>query len=122
ADIGDRKAVEPVIRLLHEARALSDADREEACIYVLAYLGEPNVFQEIEISLHSRSADVRMRAADVLGKLGIQDAIKPLVDVMGDEEISVRRDALKALAKYYSRDESVSQAIISALNDEHPAI
>jgi len=93
-ELGDNRAVEPLIPLLGDADA-------NVRVYAAGALGEinkdPRAFAVLITALGDTGAQVRWSAAGALGKLGDIRAVGPLVVLLGDADISVRGSAARAL-------------------------
>ncbi len=59
--------------------------------------------------------DVRMTAAQSLGELGDESAVRPLLDALNDTDVSVRESAALALANFEGRD--VAEALMILLKE-----
>jgi HEAT repeat protein len=56
-------------------------------------------FDRILMFLSSEDSEIRVAAADVLGRLGDRRAVEPLFKACLDEEIRVKQAALEALSR-----------------------
>lgn len=96
-DIGDSRAVEPLI----DALCQSDNEREEEAIEeALVNIGKPAV-ESIIKALKQEDIDLRWGLAKVLGNIGDSRAVEPLIEVLKDEneDEQVLREAAIALGK-----------------------
>jgi len=94
-NIGDPRAVEPLIR------ALGDKDwrvRMEAAV-ALGNIGDPRAVEPLIQALGDKSGSVRRVAARALGEIGDPRAVEPLTRALRDENQYVRRVAAGALGK-----------------------
>ncbi|MDD5017339.1 MAG: HEAT repeat domain-containing protein [Eubacteriales bacterium] len=64
---------------------------------------------------------VRRVAAKILGDIGDSQAIKPLINMLGDADLNVRMDAAKALGRIKD-DNAVNQALRDAQRHENKDI
>jgi HEAT repeat protein len=94
SNIGDSRAVEPLIRLLHDAHSDVRWNAAEA----LGKIGEPTVEPLIR-ALMDGSNDVRQNAAQALGTVGDARAVEPLIRALGDSDWRVLWNAARALGK-----------------------
>jgi HEAT repeat protein len=97
--------VEPLIKLLQDC----DIPGQEMSIKIVRSKAIKLLIQDL------KSSDVRMRAAEALGKIGSGKAIAPLIRALQDEYASVRGSAAEALGKI-GNDKAV-EALIRALKD-----
>jgi HEAT repeat protein len=72
--------------------------------------------------LKSRSAETRAEAAESLGKIGMAEAVEPLVGALSDKDASVRRAAASALWEASEVSKAAIPALRSALTDPDVAV
>ena len=81
---------------------------------------DSRVIAELRVATSSERASERQLSADLLGRLGADDATADLERLTGDEEASVRRTALEALTKL--APDSAEPSLEQALNDEDAGV
>lgn len=98
------------IGVLAAALRLPDVVVRERAVVALAYVGSAEAFELLREALQDSSADIRYRAARVLGARGAHDAIPLLIEqiVIGDHDVEAA-DALAGLAE----DAEVAWRIVS---------
>jgi hypothetical protein len=77
-------------------------------------------FPDILTQLSSRDSGVREKIAKELGDSKNPDAVKPLVNLLGDADESVRRAAAEALGK--TREEKAIEPLTKAISDPEPVV
>ena len=92
SEIGDERAVEPLIQALKD----KDSDVREVAAEVLVKIGEPAVEPLIR-ALKDENQFVRWGAALALGEIGDKRAVEPLINALKDEDSDVRMEAAEAL-------------------------
>ena len=85
----------------------------------LVEIGEPIVEPLIQ-ALNDESEDVRLRAAEALGKIGDTRAVEPLIQALKDKRVSVQMNTAEALGKM--GDERAVKPLIQALKDEYDSV
>jgi len=70
--------------------------------------------------LQDNSAKVRKTAVNILGKIGGERVVEPLIFALKDNDRNVRRTAVKALGKI--KDSRVVEALNTALQDEDSSV
>jgi HEAT repeat protein len=93
-DLGDEKAVEPLITALK--RDETSGVRWKAA-EALSKIGNPAV-ESLIATLQYPDEDVRWKAAIALGGIGNTDAIEPLIHLLSDDDRFVRSRAAHALS------------------------
>ncbi len=85
----------------------------------LRRIGSPAVPSLVR-SLKSPDAAVRMRAADVLGRMGpdAKDAVPDLIEALGDDEATVRKMSIRALGQIGPGAAAAVPALIRILNED----
>ncbi len=93
-DLGDPRAVEPLIK------ALGDYNNgvREAATEALPKFGEHAVRPLIE-ALWDANKDVRRAATEALVRLGDPRATEPLIKLLGDKDNRIRKAAINALVR-----------------------
>jgi len=109
-NIGDSRAVEPLIRALGDADSYVRQNAAEA----LGKIGEPTVEPLIR-TLIEGSNDVRGNAAQALGTIGDSRAVEPLIRALGDSDWRVLWNAARALGKI--GDPRAVEPLIQLLRD-----
>jgi HEAT repeat protein len=134
-EIGDRRAVEPLIGMLsnddswYAATALdglgwvpeTDGQRVAYLIALsdwesIVELGEPAVERLIK-ALEEDNFQLNLDAAMALGKIGDTRAVEPLINELGDKNWNLRKEAAEALGKI--DDKRAVEPLIKALKDGH---
>ncbi|MEX2720691.1 MAG: HEAT repeat domain-containing protein, partial [Candidatus Wukongarchaeota archaeon] len=135
-EIGDAKAVEPLIQALKEENkgirwnavgaldklGWKPEDDIEKALYLIAKeewdklvrLGEPAVEPLIQ-ALKDKDINVRRGAAETLGKIGDARAVEPLTQSLKDGDKDVRRNSTRALGKI---GEPAVEPLMMALKDK----
>ena len=80
----------------------------------------PGATRELLAGLGSPSPRTRAEAAQKLGDTGDSRYVTPLVPLLGDTDIGVRRAAIAALARL--RDDAALGPLLRALQDPNPAV
>jgi HEAT repeat protein len=138
--MGDRRAVEPLVRRLEEpAKGFYKERVQMAIIRALAKLGDPRAVESLIAALEDRGRDVQVEAAKALGEIGDKRAVEPLVTALKHEHslqaagepasfepvvaaqmknryAPVRVAAARALGKI--GDKRGVEALVSVLNDD----
>jgi len=122
--IGDPRAVEPLIEALRDkdsdvcytaAKALEKIEPE----WYKTEVAKKQVPEFINALRHEYSG-VRKAAAEALGKIGDQRAVKPLIEALRDKDSDVRKAAAKALGKI--GDQRAVESLIQALRNNDPDV
>jgi len=90
-------------------------------IEFLAHRGRPEFLQHIAPKLKHKHPLVRQTACAALGTIRNPEGIPLLIETLKDPETSVRRSALKALAKYLD-DKTAQTAVIDCVEDKDPSV
>jgi HEAT repeat protein len=90
-DIGDKRAVEPLIK------ALSDGGQEvrESAARALGEIGDKRAVKPLIKALEDEDYSVRAIAAGALGNIGDKRAVEPLIKALKDKDFNVRYKAAK---------------------------
>jgi HEAT repeat protein len=99
--IGDRRATEPVSRLLQA----KDRVRREMAVTALGDLGDPAAVEPLIVALKDRSPAVASSAAKVLAELGDPRAIEPLRHLEKSRRPELQRAARESIARLQGRKE-----------------
>jgi len=88
-------------------------------IYGFSHMGQEVVPSLIELLSHDQ-VDVRVRAADTLGDLGLQakSSLSALFDKMSDQDDKVRHHAAEAMGTIAPDDDTAVEPLTKALTDE----
>jgi len=92
-EIGDTRAVEPLIQVLKD----KDRDGRLTAARVLGVIGDTRAVEPLIQLLRDEDRGVRMSAARALGKIGDERAVEPLTDALEDEDSLVQKTARQAL-------------------------
>jgi len=92
-EIGDTRAVEPLIQVLKD----KDKDVRLTAARVLGVIGDARAVESLIQALRDEERVVRMNAATALGRIGDKRAIEPLTNALEDEWSFVQKAARKAL-------------------------
>lgn len=101
--------VEPLVSLIKD-----EPQMHEWMIRIFQKLGNKRVRPLIDLLKHP-DRDVRMRAAELLGSTGSENAIKPLIDTLSDKVWLVRKSSATGLAEI---GEAAIEHLIRALKTE----
>lgn len=112
-EIGDLRAVEPLLRSLNDWDPVVRA----TVVHGLAKLWKPAV-EPLTGLLKDWNHQVRSAAAQVLGQIGDRSAVPLLVHALGDKEAEVRGSAAEALSKIGG--EETARYVVTALDAEDP--
>lgn len=93
--IGDKRAIPALREMLRKGKG----DRPVGAAYGLARLDDPDGWTALFGFLKHADRKFRYRAADDLGFLGDARAVRFLIEAVGDEEVSVRRAAIRSLGR-----------------------
>lgn len=111
-DIGDKRAVEPLIDALRDADYTVQWSAAEA----LGKIGDKRAVEPLITTLKTGDEYLRKRAAEALGDIGDKRAVEPLINALKDEDESVRSSAAEALGNI--GDVRAVEPLIDALKDE----
>jgi len=128
----DRSVVPELVAVLHGRLEGGNTvvDAREAAALVLGALGGPEAVAELRQALNCRSAQVRARAAQSLGRIGDLTAVPDLAFHLGDADwttpgnlhygTNAQHEAASALVSIASRSpEAVLPAVLDALRSPH---
>ncbi len=110
--LGDVRAVEPLIGLLHEASRLDTPSLGDAAVAALGDIGEPAV-EPLIATLGERVWSVRVRAMRALGRIGDPRAIDPLTAILTDDEDRMTRDDAAAALRQIEAAARPADVVIS---------
>jgi len=143
ADIGDARAIEPLIECLgHQDRStiaaaanglsriggpraaealielLSDPDpfRRRVAARFLPDLKDPRAVEPLIVALKDENPNVRKVAADSLGIIGDPRAVEPLIHALKDGDLDVQSAAARSLGRL--KHPKGVESLIGALKDE----
>jgi len=110
-EIGDSKAVDPLIR------ALKDGNQEikEIAAEALGQIGDSKAVDPLIMALKDGNWAIRLFAARALGKIGGKRTAEPLIRALKDRNRFVRRAAAEALGQI--GDSKAVDPLIRALKD-----
>jgi HEAT repeat protein len=96
-EIGDKRAVDPLIEALNDKKPLIRWKAAEA----LGEIKDKRAVDPLIEALKGEDEDwcVRKTAAEALGKIGDKRAVEPLIEALKDEDRYVRETARKVLEK-----------------------
>jgi HEAT repeat protein len=114
--IGDSRAVEPLIAVLSDA----DAGVRHNAASALGQIGDPRAVEPLIGVLSDSVVYVRCCTVESLGQIGDPDAVQPLIAVLSDPEAHVRRRAAYALGQI--GDPDAVQPLITLLSDPHELV
>ncbi|NPE27830.1 HEAT repeat domain-containing protein [Methanococcoides sp. SA1] len=116
--IGDEKAVEPLIQVMNDENERIDVRRHATS--VLGQIGDGRAVKPLIQILESKDDNsVRMVAIRALTGIGDGRAVEPLIQAMDDKNESVRNHAAYALVQF---GESAVEPLIQLMNDENETI
>lgn len=93
-EIGDKRAIEPLIGALKDGYIPVNLPAAEA----LVQIGEPAVIPLIK-ALEDKVKTVRFFSAEILGKIGDRRSVEALINALKENEADVRHSAAEALGK-----------------------
>jgi HEAT repeat protein len=108
-EIGDRRAVEPLLKSL-------EGGAQAAVIDALGKLGDPRAVEPILAKLPDKSPGTRGAAARSLAKLGDKRAVEPLIRLLEDKDAEMRCVAAEALGTL--RDRRATAPLLALLGDK----
>jgi HEAT repeat protein len=111
-DLGDKRAIEPLLLLLHE----EDAQICGSAIRVLAKLEVQRAVEPIISLLSSANKSLRLAAIEALGQLMAHQAVSPLANTLQEEDPNLRLAVVHSLGQI--RDVGAVEPLISALKDK----
>jgi len=113
-EIGDKEAIEPLIKLYNY--------KSDIVIDALAKINihDENLFKLFIKSLKNEKSDTRKNAVIILEKIGNKDAIKPLIVCLDDKDPEVRREIMKTLVLIGNDDSEVFHALLKQLEETDP--
>jgi HEAT repeat protein len=111
-EIGDSRAVEPLIRTLSDANS---SVRSRAA-WALGKIGDPRAAGPLIQALNDSDSWVKLLAASALSEIGDTTAVDPLIRDLNSTNSSVRKDAAWALGAI--GDPRAVDPLILALKDE----
>jgi hypothetical protein len=94
-EIGDSRAVEPLIKMLGDV----GPHVRESATKALGKIGDTRAVEPLIKALGDEMGYVRWPAAEALGVIGDARAVEPLIGVLSDDDWRVRRHAAEALGK-----------------------
>ena len=110
--LGDRRAVDPLIKALSH----HNYDVRQAAAEALGQLGDDRAVDPLSKALADDDRWVRLAAAEALGQLGDKQAADSLINALSDNYFSVRRTAAKALGEL--GDKRAVDPLVKALSDD----
>ncbi len=110
-DFADERAVAALLEVLRR----EEPGIRSRAISILGHLG-PMVLDQVEEYLLDSDPDVRIFAADILGKTGLREAFPILEKAFGDPEENVRYATVEALGRI--REPKAIPLLIGILDDE----
>ena len=108
--INDKRAVEPLIVALGDARTVRRSAAES-----LVKIGDDAV-QRLIATLSSGNKAGRRSVVEVLGQIGDASAVEPLIDALADSDVAVRQKAVEALGRI--GDTRAVEPLIALLRDK----
>lgn len=117
--IGDEKAVEPLIQVMDDENERIDVRNHAIC--VLGEIGDRRAVEPLIQVLKNKEEEtsVRMGATRALAEIGDRRALEPLIQAMNDKDESVRNHAEYALIQF---GETAVESLIQVMNDENETI
>ena len=99
-EIGDERAVEPLIEALKD----KIASVRRAAAQALGEIGDKHAVRPLIQMLKDRSVLARRASVEALGKIGDKRVVEPLIKVLRDENHSVCKAAAEALRRITGKD------------------
>ncbi|MFP4330629.1 MAG: HEAT repeat domain-containing protein [Spirochaetaceae bacterium] len=112
---GEDVGVEGIITLFEDAPS---EDVRAALVLALGELGDPEAFDFLSglAEEEGEAMVLRQYAVDSLGRLGTEEAVPVIAELLGASNSLLRAYAVSALGRF--ENEEASQALITALRDE----
>lgn len=114
-EIGDRKAIKPLISCLRD----NNLQIRVSAASSLCKMGEEVVEPLLEALRESRP-EVREACAGALGQIGDKRAVEPLIKLLSDKNFTVRKAATWALGRI--DDERTLKPLLPIVEDEDPSV
>ena len=111
-NIGDEKAVEPLISALNE----ENVHIRRATAGALGHIGDERAVEPLILALNDEDKSVRTLVAGALGKIRDKRAVEPLILALNDDEEDVRWYASVSLGEI--GDKKAVEPLTHALKDE----
>jgi HEAT repeat protein len=111
-EIGDKRAVEPLIAVLGN----DNWSIRNSAVLALNKLKDKRAVMPIISLLNDENNSVRWESAKALGEFGDARAVEPLIGALKDKEIRVRKSASMALSKF--NNPHTIELLIVALEDK----
>lgn len=113
----DAPAIKELVGLLEDPHYLVVV----GAIEVLAEQGRPELLQHFVPKLKHKHAMVRQSACAAIARIQNEEGVLPVVELLKDPEIGVRRSALKALAQFPA-SAAATRAMVDAVADKDPSV
>jgi len=91
--IGDRRAVEPLIKAIED----NDPNLRASAAFALGEIGDARVVKFLIETLDDEEKDIRVNTARALGKMGDSRAIEPLIKELSNGDSDFQEEAQRAL-------------------------
>ncbi len=98
-DLGDERAVEPLIAVLGTSREIPLVWVREAVVRSLGQIGDARAVEPLIAELMDSDPGVRETAVVSLGEIGDARAVDPLITVLGDPSHTLREAAVTSLGQ-----------------------
>jgi HEAT repeat protein len=114
--IGDERAVEPLLQLLRDERQ----SVRSAAVSALEKIGDERAVEPLLQLLRDEKPFERQRAAEALGEIGDERAVEPLLQLLRDKDGFVRNATAWALRRF--GDQRAVEPLLQLLRDENSHI
>lgn len=104
----DPESIEALARMLHD----SHSSVRQGAVRALNVFGEQATEHLIPILANGPSDTMRVMTASALGSIGDPKAIEPLIAILKDEALIVRRDAVRALGNIGAKNTEAARIVI----------
>jgi HEAT repeat protein len=114
-DLGDPRAVEPLLELLREpyrSRCRYSSHDTKGLMMALAKMGDSRAVIPIVKILKHGNADERRSAAAAMAQLNHESGVPSLIEALGDDTRAVRLSVVEALGKLFDLSPSIREALL----------
>jgi HEAT repeat protein len=114
--LGDKRAIEPLIQALNDDHGLV----RKSAIEALGKIGDERATEALIAGLNDQDDEIRLSAVNSLKQIGDEHATKLLITVLKDKNTDVRISAASALGQIGGGH--AAMALIDALNDKNAKV
>ena len=116
ADIGDERAVEPIIDFMESGFAQNHKEHQKAAAEALGEMGDTRAVEALLKTFNSRHEVVRCASAEALGKIRAESALEPIIQGLR-QSMDIAASSAKALGDI--GDKRAVEPLIEALQGVH---